>query len=977
MRVRRRWRRIGIAAVLLALGWVIFNRLQTWNQLGALRLAQQDIARGRLEQAHGRLAGLAARPGAQGTAADYWLGICEALRNHPEAALRAFARLPDGYPFEAVGAYHEAKSNLTHGKLRSAEKRLEQALARGGPGLDQLRDLLNEIYQIEVRFADVKVLLRASLPDAKDPIRVLKELDNVDLARVPYNGLQMALEKAGQLAPDDDRVWLGKGRLAIEAGRWDDAREWLRRCRGGQVDGPVWRAWIELARGSGRPDEAIDAARQLGLAQLDVGERFALRAWLHKQAGDTQAESAVLEQWLRLEPAATRALERLVEPAQRSGQSERIADLRRRKTEVERALEAYRLLLWRERPLDGAAERNELARLAEHAGRTTEARFLYSWSLAANGDHAAVRAALARLDRLQSERQVDRTSLDELSSSTALATHPPHPEHGAEAVAKLSFTDDAEAVGLRFVYDNAQTPFHQLPEPFGGGLALFDYDGDGWLDVYCVQGGPFTPPSLREPASSGSGDRLFHNRGDGHFEDVTDACGIGRFPRGHGHGVAIGDIDGDGRPDIFVTRWRSYALYRNNGDGTFADITIRAGLGGDRDWPTSAALADLDGDGDLDLFVCHYAAWDIDNPRLCRNNANNDYLNCNPLDSSALPDRLFRNDAGCFVDVTSEAGIVDRDGRGLGVVAADLDDDGRVDLFVANDSSANFLFRNLGGMRFEEVGHDAGVAGNASGAYQAGMGVAAGDLDGDGLIDLAVTNFYGESTTFYRNLGKGNFTDATASVGLAVASRRLLGFGVALFDADNDGRLDLASANGHVNDLRPNYPYLMPAQLLVSGVDGRLVDVTDHAGAAWKVPRMGRGLAVGDVDNDGLLDVLILSHNQPLVYLHNRTKAGRFLSLRLEGRQSNRDAVGAKVVVIAGGRRHAAQRTAGGSYQSASDSRFHFGLGQIGEVESIEITWPSGRVSRHTGLRAGTGYLIVEGEEKATKLPGFSPTKKL
>src|SRR4029077_3429144 len=243
------------------------------------------------------------------------------------------------------------------------------------------------------------------------------------------------------------------------------------------------------------------------------------------------------------------------------------------------------------------------------------------------------------------------------------------------------------------------------------------------------------------------------------------------------------------------------------------------------------------------------------------------------------------------------------------------------------DSSANFLFHNKGGMRFQEVGHEAGVAGNASGAYQAGMGVAAGDLDSDGRIDLAVTNFYGESTTFYRNLGSGAFLDATSQVGLAVPSRRLLGFGIGLLDADNDGRLDMASANGHVNDLRPNYPYRMPAQLLLGGADGRLRDVSDRAGAPWQVPRMGRGLAVGDLDNDGREDVLILSHNQPLAYLHNRTDGGRFLTLRLEGRQSNRDAVGAEVSVVSGGRKRVAWRTGGGSYQSATDPRLHFGLG--------------------------------------------------
>jgi len=970
--MRLRWRWLGIAPLLLALGWVVFARLEAWNNLGQLRLAQREIARGQLGAAHRRLAALAARPGALGGAADYWLGICESLSSRPDAALLAFARLPAGYAFDPVGAYHEAKANLTQGKLHAADRRLEQALARGGPGLEQLRDLLSHIYQIEVRFDDAKVLLRASFADEKDPIRLLKELSNFELDRLPYDGLLAALDKAGQLAPDEDRVWLGKGRLAIEAGGWEEAAGWLWRCRHAGADAPVWRAWLEWARGAGRPEEAVLAARHLGPAELDPVERLRLRAWLDRERGDARAETTELERWLEVEPAATPAMERLAELAHQAGRRDRVAELRCKKAEVERALEAYRHLLWREEPLRGAAERCELARRAEAAGRRPEARALYAWVLAADPAHVVAREALARLDQWDAERQLALAVGNDPFPSAPAVAHSDRAQRGAGPVGEFAFTDDALAAGLRFVYDNAETAFHQLPEPFGGGLALLDYDGDGWLDVYCVQGGPFTRASQLEPPSPSSGDRLFRNRGDGNFVDVTDPSGIGRFPRGHGHGVAVGDVDGDGRPDLFVTRWRSYALYRNKGDGTFEDITNRAGLGGARDWPTSAALADLDADGDLDLYVCHYAAWDIENPRLCRNTANNDYLNCSPLDSAALPDHLFRNDGGRFVDVTVEAGIVDRDGRGLGVVAADVDDDGRVDLFVANDSSANFLFHNKGGMRFEEVGHAAGVAGNASGAYQAGMGVALGDLDGDGLFDLAVTNFYGESTTFYRNLGSGNFSDATASVGLGVASRRLLGFGVALFDADNNGRLDLASANGHVNDLRPNYPYRMPAQLLASGVDGRLTDVSNQAGAPWTVPRMGRGLAVGDLDNDGRLDVLILSHNQPLAYLHNRTKGGRFLALRLAGRRSNRDAVGAKVVVVAGGRRLVAQRFGGGSYQSASDSRLHFGLGQIGRIDAVEITWPSGGVDRYSGLASDTGYLMHEGEAKPRPLPGFS-----
>jgi len=233
----------------------------------------------------------------------------------------------------------------------------------------------------------------------------------------------------------------------------------------------------------------------------------------------------------------------------------------------------------------------------------------------------------------------------------------------------------------------------------------------------------------------------------------------------NGHGVAVGDFDNDGHPDLFVTRWRAYALYRNKGDGTFEDVTIPAGFGGDRDWPTSAAFADLDGDGDLDLYVCHYLRWDEHDRRPCADPSDPARYNCNPRDFPALPDHIFRNDGGRFVDVTAESGIVDRDGRGLGVVAADLDGDGLIDLFVANDTTANYLFKNLGGFRFAESAELAGVAANGQGGYQAGMGVTCGDLDGDGQPDLAVTNFYGESTTLFRNLGAGNFADHTARSG--------------------------------------------------------------------------------------------------------------------------------------------------------------------------------------------------------------------
>jgi tetratricopeptide (TPR) repeat protein len=979
----RRWRWLGIAVGLLALAWLLYERLDAWRARGTLRLAQQEIALGQLEGARRRLSALAATPGVLGGAADYWLGICEALRGHPEAALGAFGRLPEGYAFDPIGAYHEAKANLSHGRLHAAERRLEQAVAAGGPGQDRARDLLSHVYQLEVRFDDLRGLFQTSLAAAGDPTRDLKELSNLDLERLPYQGLRAALELAGKNAPQDDRVWLGKARLAIEAGRWDEAEAWLRRCRDAGADAPVWRSWIEWARGSVQPEEALEAVRHLDPAQLDAGARLELLAWVYQTRGETEAEAAALERWLQLEPTARPALERLAELAHQAGRHDRAADLRRRMAELERAMADYRQRLWHQESPQTARARAEMAHLAEAAGRPHEAHALLAWAHQADPDDATAREGLARIERSGAIRQklalfVVNEPWPEPPALPGTTRRPPLGRGGTGGSGppppgRLAFADDAEAAGLKFVYDNHETPIRQLPEPFGGGLALLDYDGDGWLDVYCVQGSTVIAPhgSASPDAGAGTpqtctaeaGDRLFRNRGDGTFEDVTARSGIDRFPRDHGHGVTVGDIDGDGCPDLFLTRWRSYALYRNCGDGTFEDVTGAWGLGGRRDWPTSAALADFDGDGDLDLYVCHYAAWDRANPQICRDLQTGGYLNCTPLIAKALPDHLFRNDAKRFVDVTAEAGIVDSSGRGLGVAAVDLDDDGRIDLFVANDSSANFLFHNRGGMRFQEIAESAGVAGNASGNYQAGMGVAAGDLDGDGLIDLVVTNFYGESTTFFRNLGGAVFTDATATVGLGIATRRLLGFGVGLLDADNDGRLDLASAYGHVNDLRPNYPYRMPAQLLLGGADGCLRDVSDRAGAAWQVPRMGRGLAAGDIDNDGREDVLILSHNQPVAYLHNQTAAGRYLTFCLLGCDSNRDAVGAKVMVLAAGRSLVLQRAGGGSYQSSSDPRLHVGLGAADRVDSVVVAWPSGRVDCYFNLDADAAYMMREEDD--------------
>jgi enediyne biosynthesis protein E4 len=453
------------------------------------------------------------------------------------------------------------------------------------------------------------------------------------------------------------------------------------------------------------------------------------------------------------------------------------------------------------------------------------------------------------------------------------------------------------------------------------------------------------------------------------------ASGLAKLPGGYGHGVAVGDYDNDGRPDLFVTRWRSYALYHNAGQGRFEDATAAAGLGGDRDWPTSAAWADLDNDGDLDLYVCHYLKWDEFNPRICeytgKPEKGNNY--CDPRAFPSLPDHFFRNDGGRFVDVTAETGVVDQEGRGLGVIAADFDSDGLTDLFVANDTSANYYLHNRGGFRFSEEGLESGLAASASGGYLAGMGVAYADFEGDGQLDVAVTNFLNESTTLYHNHGGGVFSDRSADSGIAVATRLVLGFGLAALDANNDGYPDLVQVNGHVSDNRPLLPYAMPAQLLLNDGAGRFVDVSDRAGPSWRIPRLGRGLAVGDFDNDGRIDVVIVSENAPLELLHNECSSqNHSLTLLLEGRSSNRDAVAARVAVTAAGQTRVAARFGGGSYQSASDQRLHFGLGTAVAAERVEVTWPSGRRDCYQGLAADSAYRLREGDSSASPLPGFA-----
>ena len=994
------WLGLGLLVLSVGIGWHQ-ARARSWRV--ELSLAREAMNAGRYGLAQQRLSRLAEHWTNQGEVL-VLLGECELHRGRRKEALAAWAKVPPTAPSFAQAARFRA-SNLIHlGRYSPAEETLLQALANPGQsGSYDLERELNQLYRFEGRFDDMRRVLRASWCRSADPAGVLKELWMLDHSTIPVEAWQFALAKADN---DDDRVWLGRAHHATLIGRFREAAKWLERCLRRRPDDPaVWRARLDLALATDDVAGFWAAVAHMPADRFDATGIHSLRAWLAARHGEAAVEQQELTALARDAPGNTEALERLAVLATQAGQIREAEQLRRRKAEVDRTQHQFNQIL-----LDRGIDSNRaeiLAGLAVALGRAFEAR---GWAILAEaklpvsdpagGTHSKSRSPstlprslMAKAVALSSpfpilpERGSRHSSplSDRLADLRITVARPRNTQGiGASEVTRTAgeplratpeFVDDAEAVGLRFTFDNGQTPRRLLPETMSGGVGLLDFDGDGWLDVYCVQGGDLHAGDGRPRATATTpGDRLFRNRGDGTFQDVTEASGIAAIAwrRGYGQGVTVGDYDNDGHPDLFVTRLQTYALYRNRGNGTFEDVTALAGLTGRRDTPTSAAFADLDNDGDLDLYVCHYMLWDPENPRLCRN-ASGDPIYCDPRGVAPAPDHVFRNDGGRFVDVTSTAGLAEADGRGLGVVAADLDDDNRIDLYVANDGTANYLFRNQGNFHFEEVGHQAGVAGSAAGGYQAGMGVACGDLDGDGRPDLMVTNFYGESTTLYKNLGRGLFADQSAATGIGLATRYLLGFGIAIADVNNDGWPDVMTANGHVNGPAPTFRYPMPSRLYQGRSDGRFVDISHQAGPPWDVPRVGRGLAAGDLDNDGLCDALIVAQDGPLAYFHNRTRqAGRFVTLQLEGTTSNRDGVGALVTVTAGGRRQVAQRLGGGSYLSANDPRLHFGLNQSDRVDGVDVRWPSGRIDRWQSLLAGTGYSLREGDSKPRPLAGFA-----
>ncbi len=969
---RRRLLLIGIVCVAAGCGGWLWFRLAN-DPVRWLAQARQAVRR----QKHAEALELARRVlGREPNSVAALLIAAQSSRklSDPDGALAYYERIHDSYTSVAAVARLEAGDVLLFDKKRTslAEEQFRRLLAVETNSIVG-HERLSYTLGLQSRYWD-QIPHRLFELQALEPSRML--LYSVSLAENSLENPELVLEY-WRASPDDLGNQLAAARVYQETKDYGRAEKLARSVLKQRPDWPDAHARLgRILVDSGTSSENLEA--WLAKLPVDCWQHPAL--WFARGLACARCGyhvAAARCQWdaVRLDPAHQRAAYQLgleLVALDRKDEGQKFLQHAGRLEAYVRSCElAYNL-----------RSPEEVVRAATQAEQLGLLREAWGWSRLAPQSsvmntlrervepHLATIAGVRMDPRRNPTTEIDYSKLNLSSAKPAVLAVG---QTGAiESTLDVTFQDDAAEAQLTFQYDNAGRPQQGLIhmyEVVGGGVCVVDFDGDGWPDLHFAQGAPWPlQPDQRKRL-----DRLFRNRGDGRFVDVTDSA---RFlENGFSQGGNVGDFNEDGFPDLYVVNIGGNRLFRNNGDGTFEDVTAQAGIAGDS-YSTSGLVVDFNGDGLADIYEVNYLAGDDLFTRVCSDNTGKQG-SCLPHLFSAAPDRCYLNQGdGRFKDITQESGIGALAGKGLGIVALRLGDAAQLSLFIANDVGVNFLLVNEASPgappRFVDHGLAAGVAYNRIGKYEASMGVAAGDSDGDGLIDLFVTNFDDETNTLYRQKPGGLFEDDTIGSRFSDKRQPYVGWGTQFIDGDLDGWSDLILTNGHVNDLRDKQkPYQMPAQYFRNLGGGRFAEVSgQHLGPYFQRNLLGRGLARLDWNRDGREDVVISHLDSPPALLTNTTRAaGQALRLRLRATRSSRDAIAAIVEVHRGDRVLTGQLTAGDGNQSANERQLFFGMGANRQAEKVTVRWPSGVVQEFGKLLTEEVWMLIEGHDGAVGLP--------
>jgi tetratricopeptide (TPR) repeat protein len=867
---------------------------------------------------------------------------------------------------------------LYQGKLREAELLFRETLE-----LDPTNIVANErlafILGVEGRRWE-------SIPYLLEPIRQgsifmepLLLLSTVDSRNVEHKQI---IEESRKVNPDDWVPLLGPARIKTFGAKFDEAEAMLREIlqhAPNQVEAHALLGRILVERGDAEKYRAWSEGLPAG-AERHPDIWFAQGMWAQNHE-DPEGAARCYWETIRINPDHQKANYRLSRLLVALGKNQEAEPFGKRAESLERLLQVLAPLYDRREHRPEGSQMITAAELSESLGRLWEALAWYSLVLVVDPTNAVAKKGTDRLRpqtagnpplTLPDANPANKIDLSSLRLPT-WKTIVQSPKQAAETpTVAPRFVNVAAEAGLDFTYNNGDDPAVagvRLCQQNGGAMAVLDYDLDGWPDLYVSQGGPWPA----DPQQTTYRDRLFRNLGNGKFVDVTDQANLG--DNLYSQGAAVGDFDNDGWPDLFVANLGPNRLYHNEGDGTFTDVTQGAGITGEV-WSTSCLIADLNGDSWPDIYIVNYLSGKECLEAECFDAG--EKRACSPGNFPAEQDQLLLSQGdGRFVDVTQESGIVAPDGKGLGVVAADFHGAGKLSLYVSNDTTANFYFVNQAAKRgdppqFQETGLLSGLAVDRDGTALASMGIAVGDGDEDGLLDLFVTNFYMESNTYYRQISPDFFEDTTQAMGLRDASLPMLSFGTQFIDFELDGRLDLIVANGHVDDFRyKGTPYKMRPQAFANRGNGRFVELDPRSmGPFFEGEYLGRSVALLDWDRDGKEDFAMLLLYEPSALLVNRTPTtGHYLHLHLRGVQCERDAIGTTVHATVRGRRLVRQLIAGNGFQCSSQRTVHFGVGDAARIDQLVVKWPSGVEQTFDNVPVDREVILLEGAAQLVEVP--------